>query len=82
MKEKLVAQYGPLWAKNTKNLRQLKASAGNSIGVYLLYCGWFPVYIGRVPHVLVLTVGILTFPQISTILSNPTPPPNPFPRPT
>jgi hypothetical protein len=47
MKEKLVSEYGPLWARNSKNLRRLKTRVGDSIGFYLLYCGWFPVYIGH-----------------------------------
>jgi hypothetical protein len=47
MKENLVTDYGPLWARNSRNLRKLKSSAGDSVGVYFLYCGWFPVYIGH-----------------------------------
>jgi hypothetical protein len=47
MKENLVVNYGALWARNEDNFGKLRAVAGNSKGVYLLYCGWFPVYIGQ-----------------------------------
>jgi hypothetical protein len=47
MKRNLVVNYGPLWARNAENFRNLRATAGNSKGVYLLYCGWFPVYVGH-----------------------------------
>jgi hypothetical protein len=43
----LVAEYGPFWARNTDNLKKLRRIPGNSTGVYLLYYGWFPVYIGQ-----------------------------------
>jgi hypothetical protein len=43
----LVIHYGPLWARNDKNFQKLQKTAGHSSGVYLLYCGWFPVYIGQ-----------------------------------
>jgi hypothetical protein len=43
----LIVNYGALWARNETNFGKLRATAGNSKGVYLLYCGWFPVYIGQ-----------------------------------
>jgi hypothetical protein len=43
----LVVHYGPLWARNDKNFQKLQKTAGHSSGIYLLYCGWFPVYIGQ-----------------------------------
>jgi hypothetical protein len=46
-KESLIVSYGALWARNDTNLGKLRATVGNSTGVYLLYCGWFPVYIGQ-----------------------------------
>lgn len=45
--ETLVRDYGPLWARNSKNLRKLDQRARKLSGVYLLYLGWFPVYIGK-----------------------------------
>jgi hypothetical protein len=45
-KENLVSKYGPFWARNNKNLGRLRKEAADSSGVYLLYLGWFPVYIG------------------------------------
>jgi hypothetical protein len=47
VKQKLVVNYGAFWARNDKNFQELRRAAGNSSGVYLLYCGWFPVYIGH-----------------------------------
>lgn len=43
----LVTKYGPFWARNAKNFEWLRKEVGNSTGIYLLYCGWFPVYVGR-----------------------------------
>jgi len=45
--DNLVVHYGPFWARNAKNFQKLQKTAGHSSGVYLLYCGWFPVYIGK-----------------------------------
>jgi hypothetical protein len=47
----------------------------------------FDVYVNRVAYwsnvpAAFGSTGALIFPQISTILSNPTPPANPFPRPS
>lgn len=47
MPNRLVAEYGPFWARNDQNLHALKRKIGNQTGVYLLYCGWHPVYVGR-----------------------------------
>jgi hypothetical protein len=41
-----VIKYGPFWARNPKNFLKLRKEAGKFSGVYLLYCGWYPVYIG------------------------------------
>ena len=42
----LVSKYGSLWARNKENMRQLKAQ-GRLFGIYVLYDGSMPVYIGR-----------------------------------
>lgn len=47
MKQELVEKYGPFWARNDENFKRLKAEAKGSSGIYLLYCGWFPVYVGQ-----------------------------------
>jgi hypothetical protein len=46
-RENMVVKYGSLWARNDRNFAKLRGTAGDSSGVYLLYCGWFPVYIGH-----------------------------------
>jgi hypothetical protein len=42
----LVHTYGSLWARNRKNIKQLRA-LGRLFGIYVLYDGSMPVYIGR-----------------------------------
>ena len=42
----LVVKFGPFWARNEDNFRKLRAEAKGLCGIYLLYCGWFPVYVG------------------------------------
>ena len=42
----LVSTYGSLWARNSDNIKQLRA-LGRLFGIYVLYDGSMPVYIGR-----------------------------------
>lgn len=42
----LVRKYGSLWARNEENIDRLKKE-GRLVGVYVLYDGSMPVYIGR-----------------------------------
>jgi len=42
----LVSTYGSLWARNRNNIKQLRA-LGRLFGIYVLYDGSMPVYIGR-----------------------------------
>ena len=42
----LVHTYGALWARNRNNIKQLRA-LGKLFGIYVLYDGSMPVYIGR-----------------------------------
>ncbi len=42
----LVSSYGTLWARNSQNIRALRA-LGKLWGVYILCDGSMPVYIGR-----------------------------------
>src|ERR1700676_3964320 len=46
-KANLIVKFGPFWARNEENLRKLRAEATGLSGVYLLYCGWFPIYVGH-----------------------------------
>jgi len=45
-KGNIIVKFGPFWARNEENFRKLRAEAKGLTGVYLLYCGWFPVYVG------------------------------------
>jgi len=45
-KGNLIVKFGPFWARNEGNFRKLREEAEGLSGVYLLYCGWFPVYVG------------------------------------
>ena len=44
--QQLVSRYGALWARNKKNIQELR-EAGKLYGVYVLCDGSMPVYIGR-----------------------------------
>jgi hypothetical protein len=46
-KQSLIEMYGPFWPKNKKSFGQLRQEARGKYGVYLLYCGWQPVYVGQ-----------------------------------
>jgi len=50
MKEKtngnLVTHFGPFWERNKGNFQKLRSVARGRSGIYLLYCGWFPIYVG------------------------------------
>lgn len=46
MAENIVTKYGPFWARNEKNFAKLRTEAEGLKGMYILYCGWFPVYVG------------------------------------
>lgn len=43
----LIKQFGLHWPRNTENLEELEDVAGHKSGVYVLYHGAMPVYIGR-----------------------------------
>ena len=43
----LIKQFGLHWPRNTENLEEIEDIAGHRSGVYLLYHGAMPVYIGR-----------------------------------
>jgi hypothetical protein len=45
-KGNLIVKFGPFWARNEENFRKLRVEAKGLSGIYLLYCGWFPVYVG------------------------------------
>jgi len=43
----LIKQFGLHWPRNTENLEEMEDVAGHKSGVYVLYHGAMPVYIGR-----------------------------------
>ena len=43
----LIKQFGLHWARNSENLEEIEDVAGHKSGVYVLYHGAMPVYIGR-----------------------------------
>jgi len=43
----LVDEYGEMWAKNKANINFIRKSKSNGMGVYVLYDGIMPVYIGK-----------------------------------
>ena len=43
----LIKQFGLHWPRNQENLDELEDLAGHKSGIYVLYHGAMPVYIGR-----------------------------------
>ena len=43
----LIKQFGLHWPRNQENLDELEDLAGHKTGIYVLYHGAMPVYIGR-----------------------------------
>jgi hypothetical protein len=43
----LIKQFGLHWPRNTENLEEIEDVAGYKSGVYVLYHGAMPVYVGR-----------------------------------
>ena len=43
----LIKQFGLQWPRNAENLEEIEDVAGHKTGIYLLYHGAMPVYIGR-----------------------------------
>jgi hypothetical protein len=43
----IVTAYGAMWARNTKNIRRIPASGSGGKGVYILFDGSMPVYVGN-----------------------------------
>lgn len=43
----VVTAYGTMWARNTKNIRSIPGSKNGGKGVYILFDGSMPVYVGK-----------------------------------
>ena len=43
----LIERFGEMWARNTKNITDVPASSKRGKGVYILYDGSTPIYVGK-----------------------------------
>jgi hypothetical protein len=43
----IVTAYGTMWARNTKNIQQIPSARSGGVGVYILFDGSMPVYVGK-----------------------------------
>jgi hypothetical protein len=43
----IVTKYGSMWARNEKNIRKVPGSKEDGQGVYVLFDGSMPVYVGK-----------------------------------
>jgi hypothetical protein len=43
----LIHQFGEMWARNAENIKDLPGSSDGGQGVYILYDGSTPVYVGK-----------------------------------
>jgi hypothetical protein len=42
-----VSEFGEMWARNTQNIEEIRGSKHGGQGVYILYDGSMPVYVGK-----------------------------------
>ena len=43
----LVSEFGEMWARNPENIEKIRGSKEGGQGVYILYDGSMPVYVGK-----------------------------------
>jgi hypothetical protein len=43
----IVTQYGTRWPRNTENIRRIPKPKDGGLGVYILFYGSMPVYVGK-----------------------------------
>lgn len=43
----IVSEYGTMWARNTKNIQRIPSPRSGGVGVYILFDGSMPVYVGK-----------------------------------
>jgi len=43
----IVTAYGTMWARNTDNIRSIPGRRAGGVGVYILFDGSMPVYVGK-----------------------------------
>jgi hypothetical protein len=44
---RMVAKYGTMWARNTENIRKIPNVRAGGVGIYVLYDGSMPLYVGK-----------------------------------
>jgi hypothetical protein len=44
---RLVTKYGEMWARNQANIERIPGSSQGGVGVYILFDGFMPVYVGE-----------------------------------
>ena len=44
---KIVTKYGTMWARNTENIRSIPSVREGGVGVYILFDGSMPLYVGK-----------------------------------
>jgi hypothetical protein len=43
----LVNEYGTMWARNTENIHHIPTKKDGGVGIYILFDGSMPVYVGK-----------------------------------
>jgi hypothetical protein len=43
----IVTQYGTMWARNAENIAKIPGSKNGGLGVYILFDGSMPMYVGK-----------------------------------
>src|ERR1700739_3783903 len=43
----LVNEYGTMWARNTENIHDIPTKKDGGVGIYILFDGSMPVYVGK-----------------------------------
>jgi hypothetical protein len=43
----IVTQYGTMWARNAENIAKIPRSSEGGLGVYILFDGSMPMYVGK-----------------------------------
>jgi hypothetical protein len=43
----IVTKYGTMWARNTENIRSVPSVRAGGVGVYILFDGSMPLYVGK-----------------------------------
>ncbi len=44
---RIVTQYGTMWARNAENIAKIPRTSEGGLGVYILFDGSMPMYVGK-----------------------------------